>query len=423
MTMTDERTTVKDQPGLNLPEAVEAENLIFPAALQGKRLLLATESLGPVNGVSRATLSLIEYLRRHSVEVAVLAPNFEARSGSLPGNDADLRLKGFPLPYNPELKIVYPFRLNRVYRKTFQPDLIYLASPASLGGQVLWQLRHRPDLPVIVNFQTDLAAYARTILPAGVNWLAGQVLDGMQGRAFRYPAVRKVLYPSTASRLYLEKLGVPADKLVRVGRGVNAELFHPSNRDMAWRSELAPNGEIILGCVARLSLEKGFDFLAQVARRLADEEVPFKLLITGGNRNPLVEKSIQNLFGELTGRQVIFTGLKQGQALARVYASADIFVYPSLTETFGQVIQEAMASGVPVIARSQGGPADIVQPGKTGFLVDPANLDGFVAAIKILASQPQVRAEFGLVARQRACQATWDNVNNQIAGLFAEAIS
>jgi len=146
-------------------------------------------------------------------------------------------------------------------------------------------------------------------------------------------------------------------------------------------------------------------------------------LITGGNRNPMVEKSIQHLFGDLTGRQVIFTGLKQGQALARVYASVDIFVYPSLTETFGQVIQEAMASGVPVIARSQGGPADIVQPGKTGFLIAPDNLDGFVAAIKILASQPQVRTEFGLTARQLACQATWDNVNNQIAGLFAEAIT
>lgn len=418
--MTNERTT---KELIASPEAAEAENLIFPAALQGKRLLLATESLGPVNGVSRATISLIEYLRCHGVEVAVLAPHFEVAPGSLAGNEAELRLKGFPLPYNPELKVVYPFRLSRVYLRTFRPDLVYLASPASLGGQVLWQLRNLSAPPVIVNFQTDLGAYARTILPWGLNRLTGGAIDWVQGAFFRYRAVRKVLYPSTASRRYLEKLGVPQDKLVMVGRGVNAELFHPSKRDEAWRAELTANGEIILGCVSRVSLEKGFDFLAQVALRLAAENFPFKLVITGWNRNPLVEKSIQNLFGDLTGRQVIFNGLQQGEALARAYASADIFVYPSLTETFGQVIQEAMASGLPVIARKEGGPADIVRPGQTGYLVEPHDLAGFVAAIKELAAQPELRRQFSLTARHLAEQATWDAVNNRIAHLFAGAIS
>lgn len=412
-------------------ETAEPESLIFPPALRNKRLLVATESLGPVNGVSRATLSLLEYLRRHSVEVAVLAPRFEAKNGDSPVRSeaseasketAELRLKGFPLPYNPELQVVFPFRLSRVYRRSFQPDLIYLASPASLGGQVLWQLRKRPNPPVVVNFQTDLAAYARTILPYGINWVSGWAVDSLQSHLLRYPAVRKVLYPSSASRDYLESLKIPKEKLVRVGRGVNTTLFNPAQRDQAWRQELAPNGEIILGCVARLSLEKGFDFLAQVAHKLAADGFAFKLLITGGNRNPMVERSIRNLFGDLVGRQVVFTGQLQGQPLARAYASMDLFVYPSLTETFGQVIQEAMASGLPVIARDQGGPSDIVQPGRTGYLIPPANLDEFVAAIKKLAAQPDLQAEFGRTARQLAVQASWEAINNQIAWLFADAL-
>ncbi|MBN9389417.1 MAG: glycosyltransferase family 1 protein [Chloroflexi bacterium] len=421
--MTDEQTLLETTLPPLLPQEQPGEDLVFPEALRGKRILIATESLGPVNGVSRATLSLIEYLNRHEVPLAILAPRFETKNGnSLLNADAAVRLKGVPLPYNPELQVVFPFRLSRVYRQTFQPDLIYLASPASLGGQILWQLRGRRNPPVVVNFQTDLAAYARTIFPFGLNRITGWAVDGMQSHLFRYPAVRKVFYPSSASGSYLEKLGVSRDKLVRVGRGVNTTLFNPSNRDEAWRQELAPNGEIILGCVSRISLEKGFDFLAQVALKLAADNFPFKMLITGGNRNPLVEKNIRKLFGDLDGRQVVFTGLLQGQPLARAYATADIFVYPSLTETFGQVIQEAMASGLPVIARNQGGPGDIVQPDKTGYLIPPDDLDGFVAAIKKLASQPQLQKEFSEKARQLACQATWENVNNQIARHFSEAL-
>lgn len=420
--MIEEQTVLQNLPATELVQPGPPERLIFPETLKGKKVLVATESLGPVNGVSRSTLSLIEYLQQNSLEVAVLAPKFEANAlkAADPETKTVLRLNGLPLPYNPELKIVYPFRLSKVYRKTFQPDLLYLASPASLGGQMLWQLGKRSGPPVIVNFQTDLAAYARTILPGGLNRASGWVLDSLQSHLFRGPNVRKVLYPSTASHDYLVKLGVCEEKLVRVGRGVNTGLFNPIHRDEAWHHQLAPHGEIILGCVARLSFEKGFDFLAQVALKLAADNFPFKLMVTGGNRNPVVEKSIHNLFGDLLGKQVFFTGLLQGQTLARVYASADIFVYPSVTETFGQVIQEAMASGLSVIARNQGGPRDIVQDGKTGYLIPPAELDEFVAAIKRLATRPELRKEFGLAARQLALQARWETINHKIAQLMDE---
>ena len=400
----------------------EETTLGFPEKLRGRRLLLVTESLGPTNGVTRATLSLLNHLQRHEVDVTAIAPFYE--------HDTDFSSKttvpihwfnGFPLPYNPELRIVYPFRLNKFYRnRALQPEMVYLASPASLGGLVWLQSRHYASPPMIANFQTDLAAYARTILPRGINRLGGWTMDWVHRRCFNHPTIRKVLYPSTASRHYLERIGVAPGKLEYIGRGVDTVMFNPAKRSDELRRQFAPNGEPILLCVSRLSLEKGYDFLAQVAHRLFAEHVTFKLVITGGNNNPTIERNIRGLFGRLAGQEVIFTGPKQGEELAAVYASADIFVYPSLTETFGQVIQEAMASGLPIVARREGGPADLVIPDQTGFLPAPESLSEFVQATKTLINDPAMQTRFAQNARQRAEKATWEAVNNQIAHLLAD---
>src|SRR5271156_6045778 len=139
----------------------------FPTKLKGRRVLLATESLGPVNGVSRTTQSLIQYLRENAVQVAVVAPKFKGyRSRPSSRNEPELRVHGYPLPYSPDLTIAYPLRLDRLYERTFQPDLIYLASPASVGFQVLLQIRQMTAPPtVLLNFQTDLSAYSEIIFP------------------------------------------------------------------------------------------------------------------------------------------------------------------------------------------------------------------------------------------------------------------
>ena len=396
--------------------------LEFPDKLRHRRLLLVTESLGPTNGVTRATLSLLNHLQRHEVDVTAIAPFYEHGLDLSGKTTVPIHwFNGFPVPYNPELRIVYPFRLKKFYRnRALQPEMVYLASPASLGGLIWLQSRHLASPPMIANFQTDLAAYARTILPRGINRLGGWTMDWVHRRCFNHPQIRKVLYPSSASRQYLESIGVAPEKLVLVGRGVDTVLFNPTKRSEELRHQFAPNGEIILLCVSRLSLEKGYDFLAKVAHQLFAEHLNFKLVITGGNNNPTIERNIKGLFGNLSGQEVIFTGPKQGEELAQVYASADIFVYPSLTETFGQVIQEAMASALPIVARRQGGPADLVIPGETGFLPAPQNLTEFVEGVRQLIEQPDLRAKYATNARQRAELATWEAVNNQIAHLLAD---
>jgi glycosyltransferase involved in cell wall biosynthesis len=397
------------------------------AHLAGMRVLIATESLGPINGVTRATEQLLTYLHARSVPVAAVAPEWQGGAPpNIPRDVPCVRLRGWPLPYNPELRVVTPFRLTRLYRAAFQPDLIYLASPASLGVQV-WRQARRARIPMVANFQTDLGFYARLSLPAALGRVSGWGADRLHAALFRDPLVRAVLCPSSASRDYLLGLGVPITKIHIVRRGVDGDLFSPTKRNPVMRADVAPNGEIVLLCVARLSLEKGFDFLAaayEAATRLARRRPHcphIRLVVTGGNANPAIERTIQGYF-TARGLDVHFTGTRTGEALAAIYASADLFVFPSRTETFGQVIQEAMASGLPVVARRQGGPADLVRPGATGALVEPGDVDGFAREIVRLVEQPELRARMGHTARAIAEKRGWDAVNAQIAHIMAEAL-
>jgi len=406
------------------PQAAKPSEIVFPAELKGKRILLATESLGPVNGVSRTTRSLIHYLRENGAHVAIVAPKFKGR-GLNPNssNDPEVRVSGYPLPYNPDLTVAYPLRLDRIYEKSFQPDLIYLASPASVGFQFLLQIRQLASPPrVLLNFQTDLSAYSEIIFPRPMDYFAIWLLRAVQGFLFNHKAVYTIFYPSSGVRDYLKKAGAPSNKLVHLGRGVDTSSFDPSCRDEDYRKEIAPNGELILACVGRLAPEKGFEYLAQVARKLEEKNLSFKLLIVGGNKNPAVEEEVRGFFREL-GDRVVFTGFLEGKLLARAYASADIFVHCSITETFGLVVLEAMACGLPVVARDCGGPSEIVVDQKSGYLIPPDDLDGFVGCVEILSHDASLREELAQTARQIACDTTWKKVNNKVAMQLADALN
>lgn len=478
----------------------------FPQELVGKKVLLASESLGPINGVSRTTQSLIDYLRKNGVNVATCAPNYAGQpivpteprpertpivnrdwvraiekkstdlgaralggawtlhyeregldkpvqqqpvvqsfatsnknprminrrrseeatrrleSNKLTRTNPEFRLQGIPLPYNPDLTVAYPFRLGVVYDNTFKPDLIYLASPASVGFQFLIQLRQLTNpIPTLLNFQTDLSHYSTILFPQPLDQYGVWLLQIVQGFLFQAPAVQTIFYPSAYVRKYMAATGAPEEKMQHLGRGVDTEQFHPSHRSKSYRDQIAPNGEIIFACISRLAPEKGFEFLAQAAIRLAATGLPFKLLIVGGNKNPTVEHEVHDYFAPL-GDRVVFTGMLRGDDLARAYAAADVFLHCSITETFGLVVLESMASGVPVIARDEGGPSETVQHGKTGYLVPPLDMEKFVAYAHSLASDSDLRAEMGVKARAQALDTTWDKINNRVAVQLAAAL-
>ena len=398
----------------------------FPDILKGKRILLTTESLGPVNGVSRTTGSLIDYLHRHGADLVVVAPRFEGTPGQNQPQDGqksvrELRIPGYPLPYNPDLTVVYPFHIDDVYRHTFEPDIVYLASPASLGFQMLLQIRQLRRPPVmLLNFQTDLSAYSEILLPAPLDRFAVWLLATVQGYLFSHPAVHTIFYPCSVVMKYLEKAGATRNRLRNLGRGVDTSLFSPARRDETYRQSIAPNGEIVLVYVCRLAPEKGFEFLAQVAIRLAQDRLPFKLLIVGGNRNPAVEERIRRLFDPVRDH-VVFTSFLNGEVLARAYAAGDVFLHCSITETFGLVVLEAMASGIPVIARDQGGPSDIVRNHETGYLVPPHDLDTFVHLVQQVSLDRELRSTLAQTARAYAEEMTWEMINRRAAWRIADA--
>ena len=415
---------------------------LFPSSLKDKRILLCTESFGPVNGVSRTTLMLVNHLRFHGAQVAVVAPHNHTEHNTftpppspslLPADrpQPELRVTGYPLPFNPELSIVYPVRNSTLYSQTFgadsPPDLIYLASPASLGFQVMLQLRQQPkenQIPIICNFQTDLAGYCQILFPAPLSDFAVFAFATVQSYLFRHPSIKTIFYPSRFVKRYLVSQNVQAEKMELLTRGVNTEMFNPSKRNEQLRNKIAPNGEIVFVTVSRIAGEKGFDFLAKAAKELDARGLAFKLLIVGGNRNPDVEKEVQKMFDPLREQgKVIFSGFKVGEDLAEAYACGDVFLHCSVTETFGLVVLESMSSGVPVVARDEGGPSDIVQHEVTGFLVPPSDLDGFVEKAMELGQDHTIRARMARASRAAACEATWDKINNKVAWRMADTIA
>ncbi len=384
-------------------------------------LLVATESFGQLNGVSRATLAFCSYLKQREANFRILAP----QGRNLLASDADyplLRLRGFPFPTSPDLRVVTPFLLRQQLAFNPAPSVVYLASPASLGLLIWLQARHH--LPIVVNYQTELGDFARATLPRPLRNVTGKLIDRLTAFIFNDRAVRAVL-ATRASFAYLKRIGVRQDKLRPIQRGVDTTLFNPTQRSNTLRRILAPNGEDIILYVGRLAFEKNLPLLAEVNRRLLaaqqrGELAPFRLVIVGGNDNHGMVERVKAHFAAQTN--VCFTGPLVGADLAAHYASADIFAFPALHETFGQVVQEAMASGLPVVAMNSGGPANIVQPALTGYLCDPAHAaEDMTTHLASLLRDPERRATMSAAARQFTAQRSWDDVNELILDVLIES--
>ncbi len=385
------------------------------------KLLVTTESFGQLNGVSRASIAFCAYLKQVGANFRILAPV----GRNLLASDADYplrRLHGFPFPTSPDLRVVTPFSLRKqINARRWQPSVVYLASPASLGLLVWLQARH---LPLVVNYQTELSDFARTALPRPLHRLVCGAIDRLTAHIFNHRAVKAVL-ATRASFDYLCRIGVKGDKLRPIQRGVDTTMFAPSKHSPDLRRRLAPNGEALILYVGRLAFEKNLPLLAEVNQRLLamqgrGELRPFRLVLVGGNDNRAVEQRIHAAFA--AHPNVVFSGPKVGEELAAYYASADLFAFPALHETFGQVVQEAMASGLPVVAMNSGGPATIVQPGQTGYLCDPAHpAEAMADYLARLLRDDVQRESMGQAARQFATQRSWDEVNQQILDVLIES--
>lgn len=366
------------------------------------RVVIVTESFPPdVNGVAHCALQTARHLvdRGHLPLVVAPAP----APGSGPDTDAPcpvVRIPSLPLPGYPQVRVALPSRRLAAALVAHRPDVVHLASPFVLGVRGM-AAAARLGLPAVAVYQTDLAGYARTYMGAG-EAAAWRRIRSVHGAADR------TLAPSSAAQSDLEEHGIPRVRLWP--RGVDTVRFRPQHRDEALRRELAPDGELIVGYVGRLAPEKHVELLSGVCGLAG-----VRVVVVGDG------PSQAHLAEALPG--AVFLGRRTGDELARIFASLDLFVHTGPFETFCQTVQEAMASGVPVVAPAAGGPLDLVDHGRTGLLVPPRDAAAVQEAVRALGADPARRAAYGATARATVEGRTWAAVGDQLIAHYDDVLA
>ena len=361
---------------------------------------MVTESFLPrINGVTNSVCRILEHFaaRGHRAVVVTPGPSIEEYAGH-----PVVAVPGFALPGYKSFVLGLPTtaRVEKVIRD-FEPDVIHLASPIMLGAAGVAVAR-KLEIPSVAVFQTDIDGFARRYGFRGADRAIWAWLRHVHRQADR------TLVPSRATLSQLMEHGIP--NLAMWRRGVDADRFHPRHRSESLRAHLAPNGELIVGYVGRLSADKSVDQLACLA------DLPgVKLVIVGDG--PAAGKLRELL------PNAVFTGFLTGDDLSRMYASLDVFVHTGADETFCQAIQEAMASGVPVVAPAAGGPLDLVEPGRTGFLYEPDSLSELRDAVRRLCAGSLLRAEYGRRARVGVVRRTWPAVCDELLGHYGDVMA
>ncbi|MDL5200331.1 glycosyltransferase family 1 protein [Streptomyces sp. ALI-76-A] len=368
------------------------------------RVVIVTESFPPdVNGVAHCALQTARHLVDRGHSPLVVAPATAAGPG--PGADAPapcpvVRVPSLPLPGYPQVRVALPSRRVAAAIVEHRADVVHLASPFVLGVRGM-AAAARLGIPAVAVYQTDLAGYARTYMGAG---------EAAAWRRIRsvHSAADLTLAPSSAALHDLEAHGVPRVRLWP--RGVDTGRFRPGLRDVALRRELAPDGELIVGYVGRLAPEKQVELLSGVCGLDGVRVV----VVGDGPSRPGLEQALPG---------AVLLGRRTGDELARIFASLDVFVHTGPFETFCQTVQEAMASGVPVVAPAVGGPLDLVAHGRTGFLVPPRDAGAVRDAVWALAADPALRTAYGSTARATVEGRTWAAVGDQLIGHYGNVLA
>ncbi|AWT52100.1 glycosyltransferase family 4 protein [Mycolicibacterium smegmatis] len=362
------------------------------------RVAIVAESFLPnVNGVTNSVLRVIEHLRRTGHEVLVIAPDTPRRQPPAERIHDGVRVHRVPSRMFPKITSL-PLGVPRPRMvgvlRGFDPDVVHLASPALLGYGGLHAARHL-GVPTVAVFQTDVAGFAESYGMGVASRAAWAWTRHLHSRADR------TLAPSTSAMENLAAHRIP--RVHRWGRGVDITGFVPSARDEHLRRTWSPDGRPIVGFVGRLAPEKHVERLAVLAAR--DD---LQLVIVGDGVDRVKLQTVLPT--------AVFTGELRGAALAAAYASMDVFVHPGEHETFCQTVQEAMASGVPVIAPDAGGPRDLVAPCRTGLLLDVDEFEcALPAAVTHLIAE---RRRYGIAARRSVLARTWPVVCDELIGHY-----
>ena len=368
------------------------------------RIALFTETFLPkIDGVVNTLCRLLKHLEKNGHRAMVFAP---ADSPPRFGNTHIVRLPGAVLPFYRELKLLTPVFPVLRFLRPFKPDVIHLVNPFSLGPVGLWAGR-RMGVPVISSYHTDLPGFIE-------KWGYRRIALGVDVYLrMIHNLTATTLCPSFATREILENKGFE-----RVGiwsRGVERERFSPEKASPAMRHRLT-NGDVekpLLIYVGRLSKEKKVDCLIDMVRAIPD----MRLAIVGdGPHRRALEEVMAN-------DRVVFTGYLTDDDLVQAYASADVFVFPSENDTFGNVVLEAMASGLPVVAARSGGPLDMVHHGENGFLFEPGDVRNLIGGVRRIVDDADLYAQMQAGALKEAQSRSWKAVMDGLLDVYHQYAS
>ncbi|MCL2735824.1 MAG: glycosyltransferase family 1 protein [Propionibacteriaceae bacterium] len=366
------------------------------------RVAIASESFLPqTNGVTNSVMRVSEHLRDHGHEALIIAPFDDNVPDSFAGFPVTtIPAISWPMFQDVRLGVTPPFVLDRILAD-FAPDVLHAAAPFLVGNAALLSAAHF-SIPSVAIYQTDVPSFAAKY---GLGVLETAAWSRVRDI---HLLANLTLAPSTYARDQLMEHGVPRVKIW--GRGVDTALFSPDRRDEALHAKWAPNGEVVIGFMGRLAPEKQISDLTV----LADMPGTRIVIIGDGPSRKALRRQLPT---------AVFLGKLSGAELARATATMDVFVHPGELETFCQAIQEALASGVPVVAPAKGGPIDLVSSGEWGFLYPPGDLDGMRAHVAALVGDPDMRARFSVAARAFTSTRTWPAICDQLLDYYAEAIS
>jgi len=350
------------------------------------------------DGVSLTLNRLVGYLVGRGVRVEVLAPVGPANAVEPAGTLVPV--PSITAPGRPDYRVA--LGLTRSARRAlgaFRPDVLNVSTPDLLGlGARRWALRR--GVPVVGIYHTHFASY--------LDFYGLQRLEPLLWRYLRwfYRPFAQVFVPTHSMAKVLRENGF-GDNLTVWGRGIETDRFAPEKRDLAWRRALGfADDDVVVTWVGRLVLEKGLDVFAAMVEAMQARGLSFKTLVVGdGPERAAFE---QRLVG------AVFTGTLRGDDLPRAYASSDVFVFPSVSEAFGNVTLEAMACGLPAVCARAPGASDLVVEGETGFLVPPGQAEAFADAAAQLVQDAALRLRMGEAARARALTFRWDVLLGQM---------
>ncbi len=377
------------------------------------RVAVVTETFPPeVNGVAATIARVVDGLRQRQHEVQLVRPRQDAVDAgwaAAPGGQwhTEVLMRGLPIPRYPQLKMGMPSKRALLALWTRRrPDLVHLVTEGPLGWSALGAAL-KLGLPVVSDFRTNFHAYSRHY---GAAWLHQPIMAYL--RRF-HNRTACTMVPTEALRQQLADAGFR--RLEVVARGVDSRLFSPARRSETLRAHwgVGPDTTVVL-CVGRLAPEKNLASLVAAWRAMAASGQPLKLVLVGdGPARAALQQQLP---------EAVFAGLRHGEDLAAHYASADAFVFPSLTETFGNVVPEAMASGLAVLAFDYAAAAQLIRHGQSGLL---APMDDAAALLRLapeLVRQRDAVRAMGLAAREVALRLDWERVVGLIEAQYEQAL-